>query len=233
MTGANLTPLLADFYGRPVLRVARGLLGCVLVRRDRGELLMGRIVETEAYGGALDPAAHSHRGPTARCATMFGPAGHCYVYVSYGMHHCTNVTAGGRASPHAVLLRAVEPIAGLDALRRRRAHACTSAARAAKLRAGAADRELCNGPGKLTASFGLDLAFDGQSLTVGNAVWIAAGKRVRRVHWTPRVGLGENPAAPWLWRCVDAESDGVTAVPSSWPRAVRPSPSLTELRRNR
>ena len=110
-----------------MLQVARSLLGCLLVRRRRGALLVGRIIETEAYAGHLDPASHSHRGPTDRCRTMFGPRGFAYVYFTYGNHHCCNVTAGKGSMASAVLLRALEPLQGQRTMRALRAATTSSA----------------------------------------------------------------------------------------------------------
>jgi DNA-3-methyladenine glycosylase len=134
------------FFARPALEVAPELLGLHLVRElDSGERLVGRIVEVEAYlGGGVDAASHAHRGPTRRNAAMFGPPGHFYVYRSMGIHACVNVVCLPTGS--AVLLRALEPLAGLE--------------RMAQLRRGAAERDWTNGPGKLAQAFAIDLDFD-------------------------------------------------------------------------
>jgi DNA-3-methyladenine glycosylase len=226
----DLAPLPEAFYARPVLDLTRALLGCLLVRRRGGALLIGRIVETEAYAGHLDPASHAYRGETQRNRSMFGPPAHGYVYFTYGNHFCLNVTARRNHTAAAVLLRAVEPTLGVPAMRRLRAAATSSPARAEQLLAGAADDELCRGPGRLTAAFAVDDRLDGHPLTRGRALWIARGTPPRAVAWTPRIGLGENPAAPWLWRCVDARSDAVSAIPRRWPRASRATPRVSELR---
>lgn len=234
-----LTPLSARFYQRPVLTVARALLGQLLVRRvvhdGQPLLLVGRIVETEAYGGRIDPASHSFRGLTPRCRTMFGPVGHLYVYFTYGSHFCANVIAGSRRDAAAVLLRALEPQAAMAAvavLRANRRARCRSGPTADALIRGALDARLLTGPGNLTAALAIDGNHDGSELTLGSGeIWIAAAPPARRVSWTPRIGLGDNAAAEWLWRCVDADSLAVTAVPSRWPRAPRPTPTITEARR--
>ena len=167
--------------------LARALLGRVLVHDDpRAGRLAGVIVETEAYGGADDPASHAHRGETPRNRVMFGPPGVAYVYFTYGMHHCFNVVCGEVGEPSAVLVRALEPVVGLAAMQRRRAGA--DAARVAR------------GPGSLARALGLDRAHDGVDLTQG-ALWIAdlpprrGGRRIGR---GPRVGISR--AATWPWR---------------------------------
>ena len=108
------TPLPREFYLRRTLTVARNLIGMHLVRMYRGTPLIGRIVETEAYQGPQDLAAHSARGQTERNAVMFGPPGHAYVYLIYGMWNCVNVVTREAGVPHGVLIRAVEPIANID-----------------------------------------------------------------------------------------------------------------------
>ena len=142
----------AELVGRDQLRgpateVAPRLLGRVLVAGERA----GRIVEVEAYMGADDPASHAYRGPTPRTATMFGPAGHLYVYFTYGMHWCANVVTGEDGQGTAVLLRALAPLTGVDEMR------------AARTRA-RRDRDLCNGPAKLAQALGLDGTHDGVDL---------------------------------------------------------------------
>lgn len=152
-------PLARSFYARAPEVVARALLGRLIVREGRAGRLVGRIVEVEAYGGARDPASHAFRGPTARNRTMFGPPGHAYIYFSYGMHHCLNVVTGGPGVASAVLIRAFEPLEGLDDMARRR-----------KTRDPA---RLARGPGCVTRALGLSAAHDGADLTRG-PLWLAA-----------------------------------------------------------
>jgi DNA-3-methyladenine glycosylase len=147
-------PLARSFYDRDPAVVAVELLGKVFRHRDA----VGRIVETEAYRGREDPASHSFRGPTPRNQTMFGPPGHLYVYRSYGIHWCANVTCG---DGNAVLIRALAPMAGQSGM-----WSLRPAARR--------DRELCSGPGKLCQSLGIDGTLDGMDLVaLGSHVVLA------------------------------------------------------------
>jgi DNA-3-methyladenine glycosylase len=175
----DLRPLSRRYYARPALELARELIGRLLVRDLNGRLLIGRVVEAEAYGPD-DPASHSYRGPTRRNASMFGSPGHAYVYVSHGIHHCLNAVA---QPPSAVLLRALEPIEGLDEMRRRR--------RTER------DRLLCAGPGRLCEALGIGPGLDGHDLTLGEGLWIASGRRAGEVVVTPRIGLNVAVERPW------------------------------------
>jgi DNA-3-methyladenine glycosylase len=138
--------LSSSFYERDPLQVAPDLLGKVLVIGDRAV----RIVEVEAYRGSEDPASHAYRGRTKRNATMFGPPGHLYVYFTYGMHWCANVVCGPEGTAWAVLLRAGEPLAGID--------------RMIQARKNTSVRDLCRGPARLAKALGLDGSFDGACL---------------------------------------------------------------------
>ena len=160
------------FYNRATVEVARDLLGKVLVHGDTA----GIIVETEAYLGGDDLASHSAAGITDRTRVIFGPPGHAYVYLSYGMHDCLNIVAEPRGTPGCVLIRALEPIAGLDIMRSRRPRART-------------DRDLASGPGKLTQALAISRKHTGVDVTKGELVVQSgpAGDLVIAV--TPRIGI--------------------------------------------
>jgi DNA-3-methyladenine glycosylase len=143
-------PLPRAFYNRPAIDVARALLGTVLVHGTTS----GRVVETEAYLGLQDRAAHSWRGITPRTRVMFGEPGHAYVYLIYGMYECLNVVAEPEGSPGCVLIRAVEPLEGIPRMRRRRAGA-------------RGIEDLANGPGKLTLALGITRRENGADFTSG------------------------------------------------------------------
>ena len=160
---ASATKLPKSFYLQDTVTVARHLLGCTLWRRlEHGELLAVRIVETEAYLGANDLASHARRGlRSARNASMYLEGGHAYVYFTYGMHWCMNVVTAEAGIAEAVLLRAAEPLRGIELLRERRPKARK-------------DTELMNGPGKLCMALGVDRALDGATLR-GDVLWLTRG----------------------------------------------------------
>lgn len=189
MGGGNPLSLLSrDWYDRPVLDVARSLLGCVLERETAEGVVAVRLTEVEAYSGEQDPASHAFRGRTARNATMFGRGGHAYVYFTYGMHHCVNVVCGPEGVARAVLLRAGEVVAGTALAQRRRG--------------GAADRDLARGPARLTRALAVDRELDGADLVApSSALRLHAGNAVpdRLVATGPRVGVG-GAGAPTPWR---------------------------------
>lgn len=173
-----------EWYDRDSLEVAPDLLNKVLVVGERA----GRIIEVEAYRGIDDPASHGHRGPTPRSAIMFGPAGFLYVYFSYGMHWCANVVCGAEGVSLAVLLRAVHPLGGIDAMR---------AARGPLRR----ERDLTNGPAKLTAALGIDGTHNGTDLVAGDRVTIVDDGIAAPLDAvaTTRIGITKAKELPWRW----------------------------------
>jgi DNA-3-methyladenine glycosylase len=178
--------LARSFYSRTAVEVAPDLLGRTLVRRvARGERLAGRIVETEAYEPG-DPASHGFRGPTARNAVMFGRPGRLYVYFTYGNHWMMNVVTSADGEGSAVLLRAMEPIDGLDAMAGNRG------------RSRALD--LCSGPGKLAQALAVDRGLDGADLVAGPDVWIEHGSPAHVADVTTSVRVGIRTGLERRWR---------------------------------
>ena len=170
------------FYERPTVEVARDLLGKTLVHGRAA----GLIVETEAYLGGNDLAAHSARGVTQRTRVIFGPPGHAYVYFVYGMYECLNLVAEPEGKPGCVLIRALAPVSGIEAMRRRR-----PAARRLE--------DLASGPGKLTLAMGITRALNGADVTRGPlVVRYPAETRPFEIEVTPRVGIRQ--CADWPLR---------------------------------
>ena len=169
-------PLPASFYDRPTEVVARDLLGAVIEHRTTHGVVRGRIVETEAYLGPHDPACHATAGVTARTRTLHGPPGTAYVYFIYGKHWCFNAVTREEGYGSAVLIRALEPLDGLEFMR--------------KARRGRGDLELANGPGRLCEAFRIGRAQNGVRLDRG-PLKIRRGERIRndRVAVTTRVGI--------------------------------------------
>lgn len=190
----QLRRLRRTFYARDAMTVARELIGCVFLHKDGGALTGVRLVETEAYRGALDPGSHGHRGPTLRTRTMYGPPGRLYVYFIYGMHWCVNVVCAKEGVCEAVLLRAGQPLLGLDLIRRRRG--------------ASADRLLAAGPARLARAMGIDKRHDGASLLTGGRLWCAEDDETLRlresdeVAQTRRIGLGAGRGENLPWRFV-------------------------------
>ena len=178
-----------QFYQQPTLDVARQLLGKYLVRKHADGATVGRIVETEAYIGPNDKACHASKGRTARTEIMFGDAGHAYVYLIYGFHHMLNIVTEQSDFPAAVLIRAVEPIKGIEVMQTRR-----GATRA---------HTLCSGPGKLCQAFAIDRALNGADVC-GSLLYIEdRAESVAKIGATPRIGV--DYAGRWKhkrWRFV-------------------------------
>ncbi|MCA9917545.1 MAG: DNA-3-methyladenine glycosylase [Anaerolineales bacterium] len=191
------SPLPVSFYARPARTVAQALLGKKLVRQLGDQLLSGIIVETEAYcdGTERDLACHGERAndaqPTPRTAVMFGPPGFAYVYFTYGIHWLFNVVTGAEGQPNAVLIRALEPVDGLEQMR--------------ELRGKRPLPELTNGPAKLTQALAIDKSHNAANLCQPDGViWIEEAPDVpqSQIATGPRIGLGKTPE-PWFsmpWR---------------------------------
>lgn len=174
MTG--IPPSEDGFYRRPVALVARDLIGATLLFKGAG----GLIVETEAYDHE-DPASHSVKGPNSRNRSMFGPPGHAYVYRSYGLHWCLNVVCGPRPGA-AVLIRAIEPLVGIDEMRSRRGDLT--------------ERQLCSGPGRLCTALGIDGSSDGHDLTQP-PFSLSSGPPTAEVLIGTRIGISRASDVPW------------------------------------
>lgn len=177
----------ADFYSRETEVVSRELLGCVLECTTPEGKASGIIVETEAYIGEHDPACHAAAGRTKRTDPLYGRPGIAYVYFIYGMYWCVNAVTRAEGLPSAVLIRALEPLSGIDLMRQRRGRARS-------------DRELTNGPGKLCIALGIGAAHNGASLQRGGLV-IREGERVaeRDVVVAPRIGIKKAADWPLRW----------------------------------
>jgi DNA-3-methyladenine glycosylase len=192
-----------DFFARSVHEVAPDLIGATLLVDGVG----GRIVEVEAYD-QKDPASHAYRGPTRRNAAMFGPPGHAYVYRSYGIHWCLNLVCGGEGVPEAVLIRALEPMSGVDVQQSRR---------------GVEDvQALCSGPGKLCQALGITGEHDGLALDVP-PFRLQARAEIPEIVTGPRIGITH--ATELNWRYMSAGSPYLSRAA---PRGARSSQSTSE-----
>ncbi|SFC07057.1 DNA-3-methyladenine glycosylase [Marinospirillum celere] len=177
------------FYARPTLEVAEDLLGCLLVRElPDGQQLAARIVDLEAYIGEEDSACHASKGRTPRTQVMYGPPGHAYVYLIYGLHHLLNLVTEEAGRPCGVMLRAVQPLHNEEAMR---------ALRQVK------GRNLCNGPGKLTAALAVNKDYNQWDMTLGEQLWVAPRSEPLQetIQRGPRIGIDyaepEDREAPW------------------------------------
>ena len=203
------SPLPRSFYERDKHAVARDLLGRRLVRRLEERLLIGRIVEVEVYGGPHDPASHGDSGePTERTRAMFGPPGTSYIYQIYGMYHCLNVVVPAEQKAAAILIRAMEPVEGLEQMASGRGLTDKyDGAMTATVR-----KNLLSGPGKICQALHLDDRHDGLPLEEA-PMWIAEGAPIEEasaVEKTPRIGLNPDTvgeAVDWPWRYIAADSD--------------------------
>lgn len=183
---SKLRPLPREFYNRDARKVAKELLGKILVRREKGHVLAGRIVEDEAYLGTDDAAAHAASGPTARNLVLFGPPGHAYVYFIYGNHYCLNVSCLPEGYAGCVLIRALEPLHGIERMVRRRGLKFDGPpTKPSELRL------LTSGPGRLCQAMAITRARDnGKDVsTEGDLVIVDDGFRPKKISSTPRVGI--------------------------------------------
>ena len=183
------------FYARDALTVARDLIGCLFVHDGPDGRCAVRLVETEAYRGAQDPGSHGFRGMTPRTRTMFGPPGRLYVYFTYGMHWCVNIVCATEGVCEAVLLRAGEPVEGIEQMRENR-H-------------GVGDRLIASGPARLAQAMGISKPQDGESLLRGGSFFCASDAltesyRDAEVLQTERIGLSEGRGHDIPWRFVVA-----------------------------
>ena len=211
------------FYDRPTLDVARDLIGKVLVHNRRGVRTSGIIVEVEAYIGESDPACHAAPGPTSRNAPLYGRPGFAYVYLNYGIHPLVNAVTEAEGSPAAVLLRALEPLEGVDVMRRRRARRMKG--RRTRMRTALSLHELCRGPGNLTMAMGITLAQNRDDLC-GTHLYIEDRglPRAHEISWGPRIGIRVGTEREW--RAYLRSHPSVTGG-----RDTRPAPPSAPARR--
>jgi DNA-3-methyladenine glycosylase len=202
-------PLERGFYERPVTDVAHDLLGCYLVRRERGRIRGGRIVEVEAYGGPGDPGSHADRAPNGRARIMFGPSGIAYVYFTYGMHHCMNAVAHEEGSASAVLIRALEPVWDVERMRR---------GAPSKL----SDALIASGPGRLCRALGVDRELNGADLVSGPVRILPRTDEIGAIHSGVRVGLSADDQREWRYWL---DSPAVSRSPRPGRRRSRVTPA--------
>ncbi len=189
-----MTMLDVDFYKRPTLEVAKDLLGKVLVVMQKGKRLSGKIVETEAYIGSNDKACHASWRNREFCKSLWGPAGFAYVYLTYGLHYMLNIVTEKDSFPSAVLIRAVEPIDGVNIMVQNRSTENI--------------KNLTSGPAKLTKAFGIDKGYDGRSITSNRFYISNENYKVKNLVSSSRIGI-DYANEPWKslpWRFCDADS---------------------------
>jgi DNA-3-methyladenine glycosylase len=193
----SLSPVVKQrFYDRPAVEVARDLLGMRLVRKLNGVRISGTIIETEAYAGEYDLACHARAGRTRRTAVMYAPPGRAYVYFTYGMHWLLNAVCLPEGDPSAVLIRAIRPTEGVEAIAARRN--------------GQPPARWTDGPGKICQALGIDGSLNGVDLTIPDSgLWIEAGTPIpdEQVRTGPRVGIDTVPepwkSIAWRYRVID------------------------------
>ncbi|HEY7571133.1 MAG TPA: DNA-3-methyladenine glycosylase [Nitrososphaeraceae archaeon] len=187
------------FYHQPTFYVAKNLLGKKLVRLLSGKSihkLSGLIVETEAYGSTDDEASHAFRGKTSRNSMMFGPPGIVYMYLSYGIHFCLNITAySNEQHAGAVLIRAIPPLEGIPTM---------------KLLRGTNDRfQIASGPGRLTKAFDIGLNANGMDVTIPNSITVEGGITPRAILVSSRVGINKAKYKPWRYVIAEVDHTGL------------------------
>ena len=188
-----------SFYLRPTLIVAKYLLGKYFVRTLGKQTLVGKIVEVEAYLGEKDPASHTYRGKTKRNEVMFKKGGHLYVYFTYGMHFCANVVTEKEGIGHAVLLRAIEPVEGLELMRRNRGYSTDES-----------DKNLTNGPAKMCEAYGIGREENGTDL-LGDKIFITTGESITKSGIAASQRIGIRKATDKKWRFYIKGNDFVSA----------------------
>ncbi|HEY2908085.1 MAG TPA: DNA-3-methyladenine glycosylase [Vicinamibacterales bacterium] len=206
-----------EFYDRPTLEVARELIGKVLVHRYRGATTAGAIVEVEAYIGESDPACHAAPGPTTRNAPLYGPPGFSYVYLNYGIHYLVNVVTEAARQPAAVLIRALDPVEGIDVMRRRRGRA--SKGRRALSGRSLSVHDLCRGPGNVTMAMAITLAQNELDL-LGHQLFIEdRGIDAGAIGWSGRIGI--RVGTDRLWRAYRKDCHAVSGKTKARTRNAR------------
>jgi DNA-3-methyladenine glycosylase len=191
-----VTSLKAEFFNRDPRRVARALLGKLLIRKTPRGILAGRIVETEAYLGKNDAAAHAAAGKTARNAVLFGPPGHAYVYFIYGSHYCLNVSCLPDGVPGGVLFRALEPVAGIEQMAESRGMDVAKGTHHTKI---SSLKKISSGPGRMAEALEITRERDNEKSLVSarsDLRIVDDGHRVRRVMVTPRIGIVKSAEQP-------------------------------------
>jgi DNA-3-methyladenine glycosylase len=186
-----------NFYNRPTLKVARELLGKYLVSEKEGNYVSGKIVETEAYIGPDDPASHAYRGMTPRNKIMFGYPGYAYVYFTYGMHHCLNFVTERKGFPAAVLIRALEPVDGIEMMKKRRRIVENPP------KGGDDLKNLTNGPAKLCQALGIDRTLNGADLC-SDVIYVEdRGNKPTKIVSSSRMGITEGKDKKWRFYVED------------------------------
>jgi len=175
-----------SFYAKNTVTVAKNLLGKFLVRKIGGRKLIGKIVEVEAYRGFDDPASHAHHGKTSRNWLMFGKPGYAYIYFIYGNHYCLNITTEKEGFPSAVLIRALEPVKGIDLMK--------------KFRKTSNLKNLTNGPGKLTQALKITKKLNGLDLTKEDELYVCSGQKKENFEVVSTYRVGIKVGLDKLWR---------------------------------